>query len=359
MVNKSPRELLEVPITWSITEVMTSLSAALNDSGPALAFGPSKFTTVESEIAVVIPTSGSSGVPKEVALSAVALLASAKAAHKFLGSVGDERWSLMLPTHHIAGVNVLVRAITLGTEITQEDFNYTSIVPTQLYRALESDGDLLASLQNANAVLVGGATLNNDLLEKAQSFGINVVTTYGMSEMSGGCVYNNQPLDGVEVEIRVGNRIALRGPMQAQNYLGSPIQLSDGDGWFITNDSGYLQDGKLYIEGRIDDQIISGGEKISLNAIDDFLNQQALHSHQGQQGHHFMSCAIEDPEWGQQLCLASTSDIDIPFIKAALRERFGNHAVPKKFLSNVELPTTLIEKPDRQTLSQRFERIHP
>ena len=356
MVNKSPRELLEVPTTWSITQVMTSLSAALNNSGPALAFGPSKFTAVESEIAVVIPTSGSSGAPKEVALSAAALLASAKAAHKFLGSVGDERWSLMLPTHHIAGVNVLVRAIALGTEITQEDFNYTSIVPTQLYRALESKGDLLASLQNANAVLVGGAALNNDLLEKAQTFGINVVTTYGMSEMSGGCVYNNQPLDGVEVEIRADNLIALRGPMQARSYLGSPIQLSDDDGWFITNDSGYLRDGKLYIEGRIDDQIISGGEKISLSAIDDFLNQQLLHD---QQNHHFMSCAIEDPEWGQQLCLASTGDIDLPFIKAALREHFGNHAVPKKFLSNIELPITLIGKPNRQTLSERFERIHP
>ncbi len=84
MVNKSPRELLEVPTAWSITQVMASLADALAGSGPALTFGPSEFTTVESEIAVVIPTSGSSGAPKEVALSAKALLASATAAHKFL-----------------------------------------------------------------------------------------------------------------------------------------------------------------------------------------------------------------------------------------------------------------------------------
>ena len=348
MVNKSPRELLEVPAAWSITQVMASLSAALDGNGPALAFGPSEFTTVESEIAVVIPTSGSSGPPKEVALSATALLASAKTAHKFLGSVGGERWSLMLPTHHIAGVNVLVRAIALRSDITQIDFDYTSIVPTQLYRALEGDGNLLASLRRAKAVLVGGAAVNSDLLERARSFGINVVTTYGMSEMSGGCVYNNEPLAGVEVEIRMGNRIALRGPMQAQAYLGSPVELSDVAGWFVTNDSGYLQDGKLYIEGRMDDQIISGGEKISLTAIDNFLNSGGLH---------YMSCAIADPEWGQQLCLASNENIDIQNIKAVLRERFGNHGVPKKFISNINLPITLIGKPDRQTLAQRFERI--
>ncbi len=264
--------------------------------------------------------------------------------------MSGERWSLMLPAHHIAGINVLVRAITLGTDITEMDFNYTSIVPTQLYRALEGDNELLSSLRRAKAVLVGGAALQKDLLERAQSAGLNIVTTYGMSEMSGGCVYNNEPLDGVEVEIREDNRVALRGPMQALSYLGSPDPLSDKDGWFLTNDSGYLNNGKLYVEGRIDDQIITGGEKISLSAIDDFRNQDDLR---------YMSCAINDPEWGQQLCLASTDDIDIPIVKAILRERFGNHAVPKKFLSTIELPTTLIGKPDRQTLAKRFERIEP
>ncbi len=351
MVNKSPRELLEVPSTWSIAQVMSSLVSALADSGPALTFGPSHFRAVEPEIAIVIPTSGSSGSsgsPKEVALSATALHASAVAAHKFLGATSGERWSLLLPTHHIAGINVLVRAIALGSDLSQSDFEYTSIVPTQLYRALEGDNQLLTSLQDAKAVLVGGAATSKDLFEKAKIAGINVVTTYGMSEMSGGCVYNNEPLDGVEIEIREEGQIALRGPMQATNYLGSPNSLTDKDGWFLTQDSGYLENGKLFINGRIDDQIISGGEKISLGALDDFLNQ---HSQR------FMSCAIEDPEWGQQLCVASSGEIDIPTIKDALRKRFGNHAIPKKFLSNIQLPVTLIGKPDRQALAQKFERI--
>ena len=296
----------------------------------------------------MIPTSGSSGAPKEVALSAAALLASATAAHKFLGAKKGERWSLALPTHHIAGVNVLVRAIALGSDITQVDFDYTSIVPTQLYRALGSDTELLTSLQRAKAVLVGGAAVNDDLLLEARAAGINVVTTYGMSEMSGGCIYNNEPLAGVDVEIREDNRIALRGPMQALGYLNSPERLSDVSGWFLTNDSGYMQHGRLYIEGRIDDQIISGGEKISLSTIDNFLNLDGLH---------YMTCAINDPEWGQQLCLASNGNIDIKIIKTLLQEHFGNHGVPKKFISNINLPITLIGKPDRATLAQRFERM--
>ena len=255
----------------------------------------------------------------------------------------------MLPTNHIAGINVLVRALELGTDIALEDFEYTSIVPTQLSRALTDKGELLLLLQNAKAVLVGGAATQGELLVRAREHGINVVTTYGMSEMSGGCVYNNQPLNGVEVEIREGDRIALRGPMQAKGYLGSTKPLADSAGWFVTNDVGFVTAGKLTVFGRVDDQIISGGEKISLAAIDHFLNSKVTDT--------YMSCAIADPEWGELLCLASSETMDQVVLCQQLREQFGKHGVPKLFLSDIELPRTSIGKPDRQTLSKRFERI--
>ena len=351
MVNKSPRELLEIPSSWSIPHVQDALASALRGDGPALASGVSKCKWVDPSICLVIPTSGSTGSPKEVALTAVALRASARASHQFLGAKSAERWSLMLPINHIAGINVLVRALELGTDIALGDFEYTSIVPTQLYRALNDRGELLLSLQNAKAVLVGGAATRNELLERAREHGINVVTTYGMSEMSGGCIYNNQPLEGVEVEIREGDRIALRGPMQATQYLDSAMPLADGDGWFVTNDAGLVTAGKLTVFGRVDDQIISGGEKISLAAVDDFLNANAPDT--------YMSCAISDPEWGDLLCLASSESLDQATLCLQLREQFGNHGVPKLFLANIELPRTSIGKPDRQTLSKRFERITP
>ena len=351
MVNKSPRELLQVPSAWSTTHTLEALSAAMLGTGPALAFGVTRFTEVDAAIAVVIPTSGSTGSAKEVALSGDALRASATASHSFLGAEMGQRWSLQLPTNHIAGVNVLVRALALGTGISESDFEYTSIVPTQLFRALQERGQFLVALQNAKAVLVGGAATSEELLTRARESGINVVTTYGMSEMSGGCVYNDTPLPGVEIEIRDNGAVALRGPMQATNYLGDPSTLADDAGWFLTSDAGYVKDGKLYITGRLDDQIISGGEKISLGTIDNFLN--------GSGDLLFMSCAISHPEWGEQLCLASTQEIDSGLISQLLREKFGNHSVPKLFLSEVELPLTSLGKPDRRSLAQRFEMIRP
>jgi len=351
MVNKSPRELLEVPSAWSIPQLMDSLAAALNGEGPALAFAPSRFNSVPENVAVVIPSSGSTGAPKEVALSAAALRASARSSNKYLQAQSGDSWSLRLPTNHIAGVNVLMRALELGSRIVETDYQFTALVPTQLFRALNEGGELLANLQSATAVLVGGAATQEELLERAAVAKINVVTTYGMSEMSGGCVYDGHPLEGVEIDIREDGRIALRGAMQAECYLGVAEPLSDAAGWFLTNDAGALVDGKLVVTGRIDDQIISGGEKISLSAIDYFLNTNLENE--------YMSCAIPSVEWGQQLCLASSSLIDEHAISELLRERFGRHAVPKLFLSEIELPRTTIEKADRKRLAQIFEMIQP
>lgn len=347
MVNKSPRELFKVPAAWSITQIMAGLTKALDGTGPALAFGPSNYTEVDPEIAIVIPTSGSTGVPKEVALTTPALLASATAAHKYLQAEPGQHWSLLLPTNHIAGVNVLVRALSLGTQIIESNFDFTSIVPTQLYRALNHDAQLLDSLKHAQAVLVGGSAISPDLLDEARSARINVVTTYGMTEMCGGCIYNNQPLDGVEVQVRSDGRIALRGPMQAREYLGVNGALADEENWFITNDAGYIAGEKAFVTGRLDDQIISGGEKISLGTLDWYLNSAY--------DVEFMSCAIPSPEWGQSLCLAASSSFNIEEIKEKIRRKFGNPAVPKFFLESVELPRTSLGKPDRQKLANRFE----
>jgi O-succinylbenzoic acid--CoA ligase len=105
------------------------------------------------------------------------------------------------------------------------------------------------------------------------------------------------------------------------------------------------------VVGRIDDQIISGGEKISLGAIDAFLNADPASE--------FMSCAIPSVEWGEQLCLASSHHFDQSAISQLLRAEFGGHAVPKLFLQGVELPRSAIGKADRRTLAQKFERMQP
>ena len=361
MAKSLPRELVQVQQEWPIAQIIQALELALNGKGPALAFGPITHSHVARKIAAVIPTSGSAGTPKEVALTSKALMASAKASHKYLKAKKNERWSLLLPINHIAGVNVLVRSIILQSQVidlrmksTYESAEYTSIVPTQLYRALHGDSDLLKHLCSAKAVLVGGGPTSDDLLEEAKSQNINVITTYGMSEMSGGCIYNNKPLPGVKVKIRKHQVIALSGPMQAKTYLNdqNAWKAATKNKWFVTSDFGEFKNGKLVVAGRVDDLIISGGEKISLSAIEGVLNKNL-------QNQRFMACATKDAEWGERLALASDGQIEIEKIKTLLKEKFGDHAVPKAFMPNVELPITSIGKPDRKKLLIYFERLLP
>lgn len=352
MDKSSQRELLHVPQEWSIAQQRQALEAALSGEGPALTWNDSEITHVPADCAIVVATSGSTGSPKYVALSAAALIASARASHSFLKAQSGDCWSLLLPTTHIAGINVLVRAIELGSDLVgvEEKAEFTAIVPTQLHRALNGDTQLLAHLKSAKAVLVGGAATPATLQSSAQEAGINLVTTYGMSEMSGGCVYNGSPLKGVDIK-NVDGRIELNGPMKAIGYLG---EAPFGDNFFITQDAGAMIDGRLQVIGRIDDQIITGGEKLSLGAVTDFLDALSQESSPSQR---FIAVGLPDAEWGQALAIASDGPIDESMIREKLRSQFGNHASPKRFLANIELPLTSIAKPDRAKLVQIFGRL--
>ena len=348
------RELLHITPEWQIPQVMEALKAALDGNGPALTFGQTAREFVPANCAIVIPTSGSTGEPKDVALSAEALRSSVRASHNFLGAKKGERWSLLLPITHIAGINILVRAIELGTDPVDmnEDAQFTAVVPTQLHRALHGEEKLLHHLQSAKSVLVGGAASSDALLDLARKAGINPVTTYGMSEMSGGCIYNNAPLEGVEVRINSEGAIELTGPMQAIGYLNAPKmwdEVIDGK-WFITNDAGEIKDGKVIVTGRLDDQINTGGKKISLSIIDNFLHEKFPRQR-------FAALAVPDKEWGEKLVLAVDGSMDENLIKDALRNEFGGHAVPKELRFNIEIPLISIGKPDRKKLRELFETI--
>ena len=347
------QKLIAVQPEWEMPQIADALTLALSGEGPALSFAPTTRTEVSAEIAVVIPTSGSTGEPKEVAYSAAALRASAHAAHQYLHGQPGHRWSLLLPINHIAGVNVLVRALELGTEVMDlrnsdhySSADFTSVVPTQLHRALNGENDLLNHLRSAKKVLVGGAATDAALLSRARAEGVDVVTTYGMSEMSGGCVYDNQPLAGVDVEINIDGLVRLRGAMIASGYLNQPEmwQRATADGWFTTQDIGHITDGKLFINGRADDVIISGGENISLSAIDSLLNNRFSPQQ-------FIAFGAPDAEWGTKLCVASNAPIAREEIRDFLRCELGAFAAPKECLQVDSLPMRGIGKPDRQALT--------
>ncbi len=332
---------------------MDDLSKALSGIGPALAFCKSKSALVPEPISIVVATSGSNGPPKEVALTSNALLYSARASNKFLNAKFGDTWSLLLPLNHIAGINVLLRSLELGTatidlrnSATYPKVDFTAIVPTQLFRALHGDTELLSHLQSCQAVLVGGAALTDDLGALATSAKINLVTTYGMTETCGGCVYNGTKFDGVDVEIREG-QIAIKGAMLASNYLNDEPAWRKNfvDGWFITQDIGSIESGKLIVKNRADDTILTGGEKVSLFAVSEILQNKFP-------GHTFAAFGMADPEWGTALFLAIGGDAGPSDDEIALQlsNSLGVEAKPKGILRLAQLPLTTIGKLDRAAL---------
>jgi O-succinylbenzoic acid--CoA ligase len=347
MDNSSQRKILRVSPACETPLLARDITAALAGNGPTLGFGEVNSEFGPTQAAVVIGTSGTTGAPKEIFLSSHALISSARASNAFVGAKPGDTWSLLLPLTHVAAVNVFVRAFELGTipvDLRNHSgeyprVNFTAIVPTQLFRALNGDDHLLKHLQGAQKVLVGGAALSSAIRNQATAAGINVVTTYGMSETSGGCVYNGEILEGTEVEVR-GGSIFIRG-----NILALNLDLSDG--WFETKDLGEFVDEKLVVIGRSDDVIISGGENLSLNSVESILNE----SFPGTQCAAF---SVDDPQWGQTLHIAFVGQAEKEAIATVLENRIGAFAKPKGIHFVNSLPLLGIGKVDRKRLAQEL-----
>ncbi|MGH3208510.1 MAG: AMP-binding protein, partial [Trebonia sp.] len=229
--------------------------------------------------AVIIGTSGSTGDPKGVELSAAALSHSARASLARTGARPGERWLACLPASHVAGLQVLVRSVVGGTvpviaveataravaEAADAGCAHVSIVPTQLVRLLGEGEPAAAALARYRCVLVGGAAAGAAVLGEARSAGVSAVTTYGMSETCGGCVYDGLPLDGVTVRAGDDGRLRISGPVLMNRYHGrsdlTAAALENGE--FVTSDLGYAgEDGRVVIRGRADDVINTGGHKV-------------------------------------------------------------------------------------------------
>ncbi|BAH49932.1 o-succinylbenzoate--CoA ligase [Rhodococcus opacus] len=283
--------VLPVPPGAGVLGILPQLSEVLDGTAPAALPVPAaderetrRLTDalrpgdpIDDGVTLVVATSGTTGVPKGAMLSAAALRASGEATHTRLGGPGS--WLLTLPAHHIAGMQVLLRSVLAGTEPVVIDVSdgfdpgtlpaavgamtgprrYTSLVPTQLVKALDHP-DAVAALAALDAVLLGGAATPAPVLRRAVDAGITVVRTYGMSETCGGCVYDGIPLDGTRVRLDGDGRVLLGGPTLASGYRGLPDHPAFAEpGWFRTDDAGTVTDGVLSITGRLDEAISTGG----------------------------------------------------------------------------------------------------
>ena len=196
----------------------------------------------------------------------------------------------------------------------------------------------------------------HDLLARARGQGARVVSTYGMSETSGGCVYDGKPLDGVRVRLLDG-RIWLAGPTLARGYLGDPgataraFRVEDGVRWLRTDDAGALDGGELRVLGRLDDVVISGGVNVVPAEV-----EAVLHRLPGVR--EAVVVGVPDPQWGQQVVAAVVGEVSVAELLRLARDEVGRAlgaaAVPRRILVLEELPLRGPGKPDRAAIAARF-----
>lgn len=338
---------------------------------------------------LVLRTSGSTtGSGALIAISAAALTASARATRERLGAAGT--WVLALPAHHIAGLQVLTRSLVAGTSPVVVDASagfdpgalaaglaralerggpvHLSLVPTQLLRAL--DDAATAALARADAVLLGGAAADPGLLARSRAAGIRVVTTYGMSETGGGCVYDGVPLDGVSLRIESpdasgAGRIVISGPVLAEARLDGGASASSAraatstssffarDGALrelITGDRGrLLPDGRLEVLGRLDDVIVTGGVKVEPAYVEAVLS--ALEGVA-------RACVVGVPDdvWGSAVVAVvvprAGARLDARALRASARARLDGAHSPKRVLVVDDLPLRGPGKVDRREVAR-------
>ncbi|MCI1262772.1 MAG: AMP-binding protein [Tetrasphaera jenkinsii] len=308
-------------LTAALAEALAGGPPLIPYAAAPLPLPPHDPASVPRDLALVVGTSGSTGVAKLAMLTAGSLVASADATHERLGGPGT--WLLALPAGHIAGLQVLIRSLRAGrapvvldrtSSFSPSAFaeaaarvaaepgpRYTALVPTQIGRLLAT-GEGVAALRRFDAVLAGGAALSPALRASATAAGVRVVATYGMSETAGGCVYDGVPLRDTVVALADDGRIELSGPTLASGYLGQPdataFTMRSGRRCFATDDLGeFADDGRLRVLGRRDDVIITGGYKVHPRVVED-----AAAGLPGVRA--AVAVAVPDPEWGMAITLA-------------------------------------------------------
>jgi O-succinylbenzoic acid--CoA ligase len=407
-VTSRPLHAVLLPPAADGGRLLEALAAALDGSGPAIlpldpslprarlreliaAFAPAKLETAEDfqrpapagrrrqvsvgrgataspgvaeDVAVVLATSGSTGIPKGAELTAAALTASARASLDRLGAGPGERWLCCLPVHHISGLGILVRSLLTGSTPVVRDrvdagtvasnagrdgtrCSYVSVVPTQLRRLLDAG----APLSGFRRILLGGAAIPGEILAEAAAAGAQVVTTYGMTETCGGCVYDGVPLDGVQVASGADGRIRIRGPVLFSRYRLAPelTRAALTDDWFVTSDLGsFTEDGRLVIRGRADDVVNSGGEKVVASEVEQILRCSPS-------VRDAVVVGTPDSEWGERItAFVVAADAARPpsldELRAYVADRLPRYAAPRAMVVIAELPMLASGKPDRQLI---------
>ncbi|PWB55863.1 MAG: 2-succinylbenzoate--CoA ligase [Nitrosomonadales bacterium] len=325
---------------------------------------------------LLIATSGSTGEPKQVMLSAASLEASVRASRSRIPLAPGDIWLNCLPLQHIGGLAIFYRCAEAGATVllhgqfdakrVREDMErfcvtHISLVPAMLARLLEA-GPPPVRLKYA---LTGGGPLSEKLARRAHEAGWPLCPTYGMSETASQVAtlasfppgwregMAGPPLPGISVEIVDENglptqdegRIRVRGPAVMAGYANPAGEAGHGllDGWFLSGDRGYFDErGNLVVLGRHDDMLVSGGVKVHPAEVESRL----------------LACpgvsdvavtAVSDEVWGDRITALVVGE-DMQAVECWCRTHLPSAQRPRRFLAVAALPRNAMGKLERKRL---------
>ncbi len=315
------------------------------------------------DVCARVLTSGSSGTPKPVGLTYGNFLWSAVGSGFNIGVDPHDRWLCCLPLSHIAGLSIVMRSVIYGTTAVVHDgfdvdrvaaslesdrITVVSLVTTMLTRLLDAGADL----SGPRAILVGGGPVPEEPLREALDRGATVVQTYGLTETCSQVTTlapadarrklgsAGRPLLTTHLRIEDGE-ILIQGPTVAPGR-------ADERGWLHTGDLGHIdEEGFLYVEDRIDDLIVSGGENVVPAEVEEVLMRHPAVADAAVIGR-------EDPEWQQAVTavvvLRDGAEVSPDELRRFCGESLADFKVPKRVELAAALPRTPSGKLMRRAL---------
>ena len=336
-----------------------------------------------AEVAVLLFTSGTSGEPKAATLKHLNLTSYVLHAVEMIGATEEEVMLVSAPPYHIAGISAFLTSVYAGRRIVQlpafepqawvdaaERFAVTHamLVPTMFARVLDVVERQGVPLTSMRAISYGGGRMPVETIARGLKHlnRVKFVNAYGLTETSstisllgpedhdlarGGDPVGlkrlgsvGRPIPSVEIEIRgesgqtlppgAPGEVWARGEQISGEYVGRKVV--DDDGWFPTRDRGWIDaDGYLYLDGRLDDIIVRGGENISPGEIEDVLRQHAAVADAAIVG-------VPDTQWGERIVafvvLSPGASAGSDELRDCVRARLRSTKAPEEVLFCVELP---------------------
>lgn len=291
---------------------------------------------VDEGDAVVVATSGTTGAPKAAVLTMAALEAATRMTAGAIGVGPGDRWLLCLPPAHIGGFGVVARALLGSVPIEALD-GFDAPVVERAGR----EGATLVSLVPAvlgrldpsvfRVILLGGSAIPRDR-------SANSIATYGMTETAGGVVYDGVPLDGVRIRTSDDGQVFVSSPTLLRAYRNAPAGLTP-DGFLATGDLGTFQDGVLHIEGRMDEVIVTGGQKVWPQRVEAVL---ATHPDVTD----VRVVGRPDPTWGSIVVaeVVVTAPPTIDALRGLVEEELPAYMAPRELVIVDAIPRTALGK---------------